>query len=420
MFSCNLLSKNKELFIALYFFLFSFGLSVGISSNFYNEFRVMEVILLLFLIALSFFQNKNIIFFRLEALYIIFIFIGYFYWSNYWYIFFELLLFYLLFRSVFIINYSDIVTRVIVFSGFFGFLLLPVSLYEYVNIGVYKNWYLLPWNIRVYNSYYLILSFFSIYLYLNGGKYKAIYLLFNSFAFLSFLLDGARSAILAYSVFILCISFGNRLLGFKLIFTYFVTWLIYFSILNLSDNSAQNFSSIARKTTSNRYELWYNAFECWSKNPFLGCGFYQIDHYKEFAAHPHNIFIQILTETGILGLFFLSLISIKIIKKINFSFKENYFALAIVFSIIVDLSLSGVHVYPVTQILLLWLCVFLLKDVDFKSDPPIGEYGVQLIALLIYFLMIVAFLFLLINTSALSGGSLLAPPRFWEYGYQLF
>ena len=52
--------QNKELFVALYFLLFIIGLSLKISPNFYNEARVLEVLLLLGLGFHSIIYKKHI------------------------------------------------------------------------------------------------------------------------------------------------------------------------------------------------------------------------------------------------------------------------------------------------------------------------------------------------------------------------
>ena len=96
------------------------------------------------------------------------------------------------------------------------------------------------------------------------------------------------------------------------------------------------------------------------------CGFYQLDKYPSLSAHPHNLFVQILTETGLIGFIFLSFIVFKVVKNISWNFKQNYFVLAALFAVAVELSFSGIHIYPVTQVALLWLFVFLLKNPEFS------------------------------------------------------
>lgn len=84
------------------------------------------------------------------------------------------------------------------------------------------------------------------------------------------------------------------------------------------------------------------------------------------SAHPHNLFIQVLTETGLIGFGFLILVIWNILKRIKWNLKENYFVISAFIAVSIDLSFSGIHIYPVTQVALLWLFVFLLKNPEFQ------------------------------------------------------
>lgn len=417
--------KNKELFIALYFLIFNLGMSSYTTPSFYNEMRVIEVFLLLGLGIYSLI-NKESVFFKKEFYFLIFILFGLFFWLNYQIIFFEILLFYLLYKAFFILKYNEILSKLIVFSSFIIFIILPVSLWEYLSTGKYQNWYPMPWNIRVYNSYFLICSIFAIWFFLKESTYKNIYLIFIFLAFLSILLDGGRSVTLAYTIFIGLICIFNHLARLKLLLVYCLTWLVYLSIIYFSSHMTSGFRSITRESTSGRYDLWVNAFQCWFKSPILGCGFYQLDQYPNLSAHPHNFFIQILTETGLVGFTFLVLIFWSIVKRIKFNLKENYFVIAALIAIAIDLSLSGVHIYPITQVALLWLFIFLLKNPEFQHAKYFNKINnknsnlTQTIYFFVWLIIVFMFFYLFLNTSVLSESSLTTPPRFWEYGYQLF
>lgn len=417
--------KNKELFIALYFLVFIFGISLNLSSNFYNEARIFEILLLLVFGFYSVFKKENKIGIY-DFLFIIFLIVFYLFKDNSTYIIFELLLFYLLYKIFFVLNYNSEMSKVSLFSGFFVFLMLPFSVLNYINTGFYNNWYPMPWNIRVYNSYFLVLSIFSVWFYLKEEKFKNIYLFFIFLAFLSILLDGGRSAALAYSMFVAGICIFNRAIRFKLLFTYCFTCLIYLLIMYSSSHFSSGVISIVRETTSGRYELWINALQCWLQSPLFGCGFYQLDQYSGLPAHPHNLFIQVLTETGLVGFSFLAYIIFTILRNISWNFKENYFVISAFIAVTIELSFSGIHIYPVTQIALLWLFIFLLKNPEFKHAAYFNQQLNQpskinfWASFLIYILIAIVFINLFLSTSALSESLPSTPPRFWEYGYQLF
>jgi len=415
--------KNKELFIALYFLFFILG--IYLYFNFYNIARVLEVLGLLIFFLYNII-NKRISIKKIEIFFLIYLVTGVFFWKNPYFNILELLLFYLLYKIFFSLNYNPLITKIIVITSFLIFLLFPISILEYLNSGTFKNWYPLPWNIRVYNSYFLIFSIFSVWFYLKEEKFKNIYLTFIFLALLSILLDSGRSAALAYSVFIACVCIFNRTARIKILFTYIATWLIYFSILFFSDHISSNVRTIARETTSGRYELWVNAFQCWLQKPFFGCGFYQLDQYPYLSAHPHNLFIQILTETGLIGFSFLVYIIYTILNRISWNLKENYFVIAAFIAIAIDLSFSGTHIYPITQVALLWLFIFLLKNPEFNHAiyfiQPVSKPTTLAILsrFVIYILIALVFIYLFVETSVLSENLPSAPPRFWEYGYKLF
>ena len=418
-------NKNKELFIALYFLLFILGWTLGVSPSYYNEFRAIQVVLLLFFGLVSWIDRSFIIT-KIELIFFTYLAIGFFIWDKPFFIITEQLLAFLLYKSFKIINYNDLITKIISLSSFLLFMLLPLSLWEYVNTSIYDaNWYPLPWNIRVYDSYFLITSIFAMWFYINEQKYQYIYLLFLFLAFFAVLLDGGRSVTLAYTAFIVLVAIFNKSARLLLIFTYSMSWLAYIA-LTYTANLGSTSLSIARESSSGRMDLWLNGLRCWVQQPIFGCGFYQLEQYPYLSAHPHNIFIQILTETGVIGLGFLLVIVFKIINNISWNFKKNYFVIAALMAVSIDMSLSGIYVYPVTQMALLWLFVFLLKNPVFEHVQYFKERSIittgpqKLLSVLIYALIAGWFLYLIIQAFIFPENIPLTPPRFWGYGYYLY
>nr|WP_279052254.1 O-antigen ligase family protein [Acinetobacter tandoii] len=414
--------KNKELLLALYFFVFIFGCFVGLSDNFYNELRILEIIILL-VIDVFWKETTKKYNAKGDFLFFLFLIMGNLVWNNSDFIVFELLVLYLLYRSFFILSYNDMLSKIILISSFSIFLLFPFSIYSYLYTGVYENWYPMPWNIRIYNSYFVVCSIFSVWFYLKKDKYKNIYLFFIFLALLSILFDGGRSALISYTVFIALVCIFNKLNRLRLILVYSFAWAVYFLIIFLSPSNPLR--PIIRDTTSGRYTLWEHAIQCWLNNPIFGCGFYQLDEYKNLPAHPHNLFIQILSETGLIGFSFLSYLIFSIVKNINIKHKNGYFLLASFSAIFVELSFSGAYIYPVTQVSFLWLFVFLLKNPDFSYNFIDVKYKHTMFELIIVFLIkifvLFLFFYLFFNFFVHGENDLpLTPPRFWEYGYKLF
>ncbi|WP_298808663.1 O-antigen ligase [uncultured Psychrobacter sp.] len=418
--------QNKELLIALYFLLFILGFTTGFSYSFYNEYRFFEIVVLLTFSFNAIF-NKQFVITKLELLFLLFLVVGGFFWQQPIFSITELLLVYLLYKSFQVLDYNNVITRIIILSTFLLFLLLPLSLFDYIKTGNYEaNWYPLPWNIRVYNSYFLVISILSTWLYLAEEKYKIFYLILLFLAFFAVLLDGGRSVTIAYTVFIVFMSLAYRSIRWHLVGVYTASWLAYLSLTYYAISSRSSELRILRTATYERLDLLVNAYNCWLQSPILGCGFYQLENYKDIAAHPHNLYLQVLSETGLVGFSFLVYVIIIIVKNIEWQNIHSYFAVAGLLAISIDFLFSGVHIYPVTQMALLWLFIFLLKNPIFphaqyynrgipKASP--AQYKLSVVV----FVAIAAWL-LYIGLRAFTFGSdmPMTPPRFWVYGYKLF
>ena len=96
----NIIKKfqNKEVFIAAYLLLFILGIHIGFMPSFYNDYRLLEILLLLGLGLYSFF-DKQYFLSKTEVFFFIFILIGYFLWDNSDFVIIELLLAYLLYKA---------------------------------------------------------------------------------------------------------------------------------------------------------------------------------------------------------------------------------------------------------------------------------------------------------------------------------
>ena len=418
---------NIELLLIFYILLFIFGFTTQDGYLFYNEYRVIQIVLLLFfgLIACFFQRDKiskgELVFFALVA-------VGSTFWTQPAFVISELLLAYLLYKSFGLLQYRELASKLLVLSSLTMFIQLPLSLWDYIQTGKYAAiWYPLTWNIRVYNSYFLLVSIFAVWLYLTNQRYRYLYLLFLFLAFLAILLDAGRSAILAYTLFIVTVSIFYRHVRYPLILVYISSWLVYLSVSYIANLNAVRFpvmdSQILRVTTSLRDDLWMNAYQCWLQNPLLGSGFYQLDGYMHFAAHPHNLFIQVLSETGLLGICLLIYIGMNILKRINWQDHNHYFVIAALSAVGIDMFFSGVHIYPATQMVLLWLFVFLLKNPEFASDSLVPSTPKNLTMILLpslfYVVISLWFIDLLVTTEVFLSEVPFTPPRFWVYGYRL-
>ena len=125
----------------------------------------------------------------------------------------------------------------------------------------------------------------------------------------------------------------------------------------------------------------------------------------------------------LLGFCFLFYLGINILKRINWQSRSRYFVIAALSAVGVDMFFSGVHIYPVTQMVLLWLFVFLLKNPEFTSDSLVPSTPKNLIMTLLpslfYVVVSLWFIDLLITTEVFLSEVPFTPPRFWVYGYRL-
>lgn len=420
-----LVFRNKEVLVSFYFLFFILGLSSNTHYHFYDEYRVFEIAILL-MFGLWATYSRQFIVNKIELLFFGFIGIGSLFWQQPLFIVADLLLAYLLVKSFQVLNYNALITKAIVLGSFVLFLMLPVALFDYISSGNYiANWYPLSWNIRVYNSYFLIVSIFAIWLYATTTQYKNIYLVFLFLAFFAILLDGGRSVTLAYTAFIAIVAVFHKSIRLPLIVSYVGSWLAYLTVTYVASLGSSSLR-IARESSSGRIDLWVNGLQCWVQNPIMGCGFYQLEQYPHLSAHPHNIFVQVLTEMGLIGFGFLAFIWFKIARHISWNIKQNYFVIAALLAVSIDMSLSGVHVYPITQMALLWLFVFLLKNPVFvhahyfNQEPAIISRFQKLLSITIYCLIAGWFIYIMAQVLNSSDVMPMTPPRFWLYGYLLY
>ena len=418
--------QNKEVFIAAYLLLFILGIHIGFMPSFYNDYRLLEILLLLGLGLYTFF-DKQYFLSKVEMFFFIFILIGYSIWDNSDFVLIELLLAYLLYKAFYFLKYDNLLTKLIVLASFLTFITFPLSLLEYAATGIYNDWHPLPWNIRVYSSYFLIISIFAVWFYITENKYRTIYLLFIFLAFFSILLEGGRSATIAFTAFMIMVCGFNSVVRWKLISTYALSWLSYLFITYFASlNTIHSNFDLLRTTSSLRYELWMDAYRCWLQNPLVGCGFYQLDDPNRSYAHPHNLLLQVLSEVGLIGLSFLAFIIFTILKNINWKSQHSYFVFAVLLAVGIDVSFSGVHIYPVTQIALLWLFVFVLKNPVFSHHQYSSNKGNETTStqfyasIIVYGILTFIFSYLLLNTSMISEAGVSGRPRFWENGYTLW
>lgn len=163
-----------------------------------------------------------------------------------------------------------------------------------------------------------------IYLLIKSNKFimKLLFSLLLFSAFITLLFLNTRSVFLSTS-FVLLFSTGFFIFNFRKHFLSFLFLCIsvfiafYFNIssrISTSQNSFERFKSIdvSYEGSSGRFELWSNAIDYISKNPFTGCGIgnwklESLPYWKTMMTgyivpyHAHNDFLELTAEIGIFG-----------------------------------------------------------------------------------------------------------------------
>lgn len=93
------------------------------------------------------------------------------------------------------------------------------------------------------------------------------------------------------------VSFLNKLLIIALITVVGVFLLRYVSG-NLSEQWSR-ISSISIETDNGRLELWQRAIDVWQEHPIFGIGYGGM--YRDYGKATHNTYLQLLSETGLVG-----------------------------------------------------------------------------------------------------------------------
>tara|TARA_B100001250_G_C19737172_1_gene761322 strand:+ start:42 stop:1295 length:1254 start_codon:yes stop_codon:yes gene_type:complete len=161
----------------------------------------------------------------------------------------------------------------------------------------------------------------SSYFFLKSNSYMKLFFMLTSVTILiGILLSGQRTSLFNYLISLfLFLFFFKENFNFNLKKIFFSIFLIFFILIWSINDFYIRFVVLLSKQVNNFFNTSYSAFyetgiNLWLKNPFLGVGLKNYRHlcenelyfsnYKGIpcANHPHNIYIEILSELGIFGL----------------------------------------------------------------------------------------------------------------------
>ncbi|MBL0229605.1 MAG: O-antigen ligase family protein [Moraxellaceae bacterium] len=194
-------------------------------------------------------------------------------------------------------------------------------------------------------------------------------------------------------------------------------------LLIIGDN---NNTTVARQDSSGRVLLIEQSIKYLQTDFFLGIGPGQFPPEKVPVSHPHNLFIQFMTEWGIIAGFCLIILLVvlaykafKTTQKTNSFF--NIFICLSVFSFILNCNFNGAHIYPSSQIYGLFSIAFLLSTYIYKKDDNSPKPSLIKHNLIKNIQFGIAIVLLYTAYLALGCGNIVTSqqfifgPRFWLY-----
>lgn len=257
--------------------------------------------------------------------------------------------------------------------------------------------------------------------------------------------SGARGTIVAFvlACIVLSIIFRKRVYNFisTAACTSIAGFLVYYLMFKAFTPSQS--LPVVRMSDTGRLEKWQKAWELWLENPTLGIGpmHYASIGGENYSAHPHNFYLQILTEWGIIALIcFLALLILYLlfIKKAflldNFKFKKlsprnTAVYMGFIGSAVAGFShagVSGIFHTPISQI---WAIIILAWFVSLwnRNNNNKKAISIQRKYLAVFYFVLISGLIYLITPDIGSldkdhenflkeNDKAKISPRFWEQG----
>ncbi|WP_147204014.1 O-antigen ligase family protein [Segetibacter aerophilus] len=202
--------------------------------------------------------------------------------------------------------------------------------------------------------------------------------------FLNLVLGASRGPLIAFIFICLIVILfywkSRKLVGKTFIFLLFLSSFIWVSGIALNRHNTGDIYLIERlKTQKDKTEKedreyeWASAWEQFSKSPFLGDSFVN-DYDKSYA---HNLILDSLRATGVIGTFFLLYLIFLTIKKVfhilsNLSEYKDSAAICLIFlcTFIVDMVSGGIFVAIYFWSLSAFICTIPIYK-EIKSSPSL-------------------------------------------------
>lgn len=217
-----------------------------------------------------------------------------------------------------------------------------IFVYDLTNSLVYNRIHGFTFHSNIYAFFMGVGLLLSLFLFVNAKNYnRNLFLFLNSLYIYVVLFSYSRAVWISilFSTLIYSISYIKKL-KIKELFLLITFVVIFFIILFNIDMINEKFASILKGDSSGRVEaIWIPALELIKERFFIGygLGIETVMKYNPTIYHLggfHNVIIEILFYTGILGLLAFSILFFQTIKEI-YNQKNIYYFTILIF-IIVD------------------------------------------------------------------------------------
>jgi O-antigen ligase len=239
--------------------------------------------------------------------------------------------FYLLFLLIFVIFDTY-------FQFFFG--------HDIFGFEYDKNYFRLSGPFRdeyIVGFYIAILSLFVLGLFKPDERnrlHQSVYFISTFFLIFTVLFTGERTSFLIIFFSVIMLNYQNILKKniLFLVIPLFITFFLLFNYNALFKSKYVEAYSFAKNIGSSSYgRIYTSAIATWNENKFIGVGLKNYRHYckklpdpdsnNKFSycsSHPHNYILELLAETGLIGLGLFLAFIFKIFKdSVKFFFKSK-------------------------------------------------------------------------------------------------
>jgi O-antigen ligase len=219
-------------------------------------------------------------------------------------------------------------------QGLFDFVFFRASTVELKSFGESAIGYHTPALLSMYGLAFLLSA---------DGKFKPSWIYMTLFiitSLLAVLISGARQGIIGFLIIIIVSLFLNVKMNKKALIIIALALIVsFFSAISFIDSDYLKIMIEAESLQGALNRNYERAFDIMKEKPLLGVGLggYPDPAYGKHL-YPHNIFLEILSEAGIIGLILCLLVVIKRVKNINiFNYKtannSKYFLIFTAFAI---------------------------------------------------------------------------------------